>query len=162
MVFFAVGRYNMFFGGVQRRVRQIYRVSTHIGYLTILIQLLRYRHGTRYRKTQLATGFLLQSRCGKRCGRATLCRLCFQTFYSESSVDTIRQKLFSIFLLAKTLGQLSFKGFFTLTKNSDDTESSFRIKFIDFTLTVNNQSYRYRLYTTSWKRWLNFFPQNRG
>src|SRR6185437_10436735 len=60
MVFLAIGLGNVIGHGAECEVAQIDRVSTHVGNLTGLIEVLGSVHGSLHRKTEACGRFLLQ------------------------------------------------------------------------------------------------------
>ena len=70
-VFLAIDVDNLFLAGVDAKLGEVYRVCTHIGDASVLIQMLCHHHGLRHGEAQFAGGFLLQGRGGEwRCRSA--------------------------------------------------------------------------------------------
>ena len=83
----------------QPLLRQRGRVSTHIGNVTVFVQSLRNTHGALRGKVQTPPGFLLQSRCHKRCIRLTGIRLVLDRSNVHGSVvEAIGKRLCTLLI----------------------------------------------------------------
>ena len=90
-------------------LREVYRVGTHVGNETLLIEMLRDGHGLRNRHAQFAARLLLQGGGGERGCRKTLRGFFFGPEHREAGSDAGLQEVFGLLAGVEPVGELRFE-----------------------------------------------------
>ena len=164
-VFLAIEFGNLLLAGIDAQAREVHRVRTHIGNLSVLIQVLSHHHRLADGKAQFAGSFLLQGRCREGGSWRTLHGLLHYSVNNERGFFALLQELLYLFVRLHALSQRSLH--FRLRtisigngKNTIDAIVGLTVEVLDFAFTLDNQTYCHTLYTTSRKRRLYLAPQH--
>ena len=80
---------NLFLAGTDTECRQVNRVGTHIGDMSVLVESLCHHHGLRHGESQLAGCFLLHRTGSKRWCRHALHGLLRDAFHHEIGIHAL-------------------------------------------------------------------------
>ena len=163
-VFLTIELGNLLLAGVDTQAREVDGVRTHIGNLSVFIQVLSHHHGLTDGKAQFAGSFLLQGRGGERGSGSTLHGLFHYGFNDVGCLFAFLQELLDLFVGLHALGQRSLH--FRLRtvrigngKNTIDAIVGLAVEILDFAFAFDNQSYCHTLYAACRKRRLHLTPQ---
>ena len=105
-IFFSELVFNQAAHGCYSFCRKIHRVGTHVGDMTVLIELLSYGHSERNGETELARSLLLESGSGKRRSRRLRYGVNINITYLESGIFAGVEKHEGVGLRLEALRQL--------------------------------------------------------
>ena len=152
-------------GRVEGEARQIDRVGTHICDESRLIETLGDNHRLCHRETKFARGFLLECRCGKRCGGRFTGRFYLYIFDGEVCVFTCFEQGDGLFFGFQPFVELGFH-FDTFSvfgrngKSGDNPIRGFTAELFYLFFPLYDEPHGYRLHPAGRESWFYFFPQH--
>ena len=141
-IFFAIEFRNFLLAGIDTQAREVDGVCTHIGNLSVLVQMLGNNHRLADGKAQFAGSFLLKRRRGEGGSGRALHGFLDHRFDSECSILALLQEVFHFLVGFQTLGKCGLdlclrtigigKG-----KDTIDAIVWLAVETLDFTLALN-------------------------
>ena len=145
-------------------LREVYRVGTHIGDKTLLIELLRYGHRLRHAHTQLTASLLLECRGGKRRCCIALHGLLLGLRHDELLGDAVVEELLGILTLLEGVRKCCLEECSVLVTSdielSHNTILSNGLKADNLPLALNNKADSHRLNTAGRECRTHLLPQH--
>ena len=145
-------------------LREVYRVGTHIGDKTLLIELLRYGHRLRHAHTQLTASLLLECRGGKRRCCIALHGLLLGLRHGELLGDAVVEELLGILTLLEGVRKCCLEECSVLVTSdielSHNTILSNGLKADNLPLALNNKADSHRLNTAGRECRAHLLPQH--
>ena len=164
-VFLAVELADFLLGGVDAQSGEVYRVGTHIGNLSVLVEVLGNHHGLADRKAQLAGGLLLEGRGGEGRCRRTLHGLLAHAIDGKGCLLALLQELRHLVVRLHALCQGGLHlGLRAVAvgdgKDGVDAVIGLAGERLYLTLTLDNEAYGHTLHTTCRQGGLHLTPQD--
>ena len=104
-VFLTVELGDLLLAGIDTQTRQVHGVRTHIGNLSVFIQVLGNHHRLTHGEAQFTGSLLLQGRSGEGRCRGTLQRLLADRLYGIGGIDALLQELLHLLVGLQALCQ---------------------------------------------------------
>ena len=162
-IFLAIEFADLLFRSIDTQAGEVDRVGTHVGNLSVFIQVLRYHHRLTDSKAQFAGSLLLQGTGGEGGSRCTLQRFFADAADGEGCFLALLQQPIYLLVSLQTLGQCGTH----LTLRTvgigdakDGTDAIVRLapELLNLTFTLHDEAYGNALHTTSRQGGLHLAP----
>ncbi len=144
--------------------REVHRVGTHVGYESLLVKVLRHRHGLRHRHAQLAARLLLKRRGGERSGGIAFGGLLLGLGDGEDRPDATAQERLGLVARVEAVRQLGLKDGLVLVVRGVELRHHAEIgrgaECYDLALALDDQTHGHALHATRRERRFHLFPQH--